>query len=233
MLDRDDWTANTDNLVVANPASRRLTWVPRDLWCESLSDRINTAYRAGGPQLLAAALREHGLATDGSLVLRRRATERLLADVAVTVPVPRPLEFLYPLTPTSQLEDGSKLIRFEPPTERLAGERIHQWLGARRVPGGVGSDLQRIARQQVAVRAVLRAGTPLSSIVADPTLVRVEGESVIETLRQIDETWELCTVDDVVSATVDGKAVLKRDRGPLRLARASRRRLRRRTERPW
>ncbi|WFP61834.1 MULTISPECIES: hypothetical protein [unclassified Mesorhizobium] len=32
ILDRDNWTANTDIIVVVDVARRRLTWVPRDLW---------------------------------------------------------------------------------------------------------------------------------------------------------------------------------------------------------
>ncbi|AZO31160.1 MULTISPECIES: hypothetical protein [unclassified Mesorhizobium] len=32
ILERDNWTANTDVIVAVDVARRRLTWVPRDLW---------------------------------------------------------------------------------------------------------------------------------------------------------------------------------------------------------
>ena len=83
----------------------------------------------------------------------REATEAALADVSVTVPVPARMVFEYPLEPTARIEDGSKTITFEPPAERLSGERIHQWLGAR-----AGSDLHRITRQQFFLRRLLERG---------------------------------------------------------------------------
>lgn len=225
VLDRDRWDANTDNLAVVDPGRRRVTWVPRDLWCVTLGDRVNAAFSTGGLPLLLEALAEHGFHLDGAVVLRRGATERLLDGLRVTVPVPRPLRFLYPLAPTSLVQDGAKLIRFDPPTETLEGERLHQWVGARKVPTGSGSDLHRIRRQQVALRAVLEAGSDLSQALADPSLLRASGAGTLATLGRVRPDWSFETLDRVVPRTIDGKAVLVRDRGPGAPLRALRRAL--------
>jgi anionic cell wall polymer biosynthesis LytR-Cps2A-Psr (LCP) family protein len=225
VLDRDRWDANTDNLAVVDPGRRRVTWVPRDLWCGAVGDRINRAFATGGLPLLVGALAEHGLRVDGAVVLRRAATERLLDNLALTVPVPRPLRFLYPLTPTTLVEDGAKVVRFDPPSETLRGERLHQWLGARKVPGGRGSDLHRIRRQQAALRAALRAGIDLGGALTDRTLVRASGEDALVALGDVRSDWSFLTLDDVVPRTIDGKAVLVRDRGPGAQLRALRRTL--------
>ena len=76
VLDSDDWAANTDNLAVVEPARRRLTWVPRDLWCESVGDRVNRAFATGGHGLLVEALAEHGF---GCLRLARSPPRRYRA----------------------------------------------------------------------------------------------------------------------------------------------------------
>jgi hypothetical protein len=38
---------NTDIVVVAEPERKLLRWIPRDLWCARLGDRINAAFRHG------------------------------------------------------------------------------------------------------------------------------------------------------------------------------------------
>jgi len=217
VLDRDGWQHETDVLVVADGSCRRLLWVPRDLWCDVLSDRVNTAFRRGGHDLLGAALAEHGLAVDGSLVLRRGAVERGLAGATVTVPVPQRLEFWYPLTPTSRLEDGRKRVVFEPPREVLRGERVHQWLGARRQVRGAGSDLARIGRQQVFLEALLADGFDFRTFLADPERVSESAAGVRDALREVDGAWSVATLAGMAPACLDGKQVLvMRDRrGPV------------------
>jgi len=205
-----------------------VTWVPRDLWSESTGDRINRAFAIGGFPLLAAALAEHGLDVAGAVVLRRGATEELLRETHITVPVPRPLEFSYPLASTARIEDGAKVIRFDPPSESLAGERLHQWLGARTVPGGVGSDLHRITRQQTAVRVLLEDGAhDVRRVLADSSRVdTVGGAETIATIALVRSSWSFSTLDDVVPRTIAGKSVLVRDRGPTAPIRSLVRRLR-------
>lgn len=146
--------------------------MPRDVWCPEVGDRINTAYRSGGHDGLLRGLRSLGFRVDHSVCIPRAATERFLGTVTVDVPIERPLRFWYPLSPQSRIEDGRREVDFDPPGEILSGERIHQWIGARtsRDAGERGSDLDRIQRQQVLVRALLRQGSELSAVVGGPEL---------------------------------------------------------------
>jgi hypothetical protein len=205
IMDRAGFTANTDNLVLVEPEQERLLWIPRDLWCETVGDRINVAYRTGGHDLLLAALREHNLYVTHWLVLSRGATESALARVAVLVPIPARMTFAYPLTPTARIEDGSKQVVFEPPAEVLRGERVHQWLGARG-----GSDLHRIERQKVLVRRLLEQGFEFGRSLANPDWVRSSGPAALQELGRVRATWRLQTLGTVAPAVIDGKQVLLR-----------------------
>jgi hypothetical protein len=210
VMDREGWEANTDIIVLADPSRRRLLWVPRDLWCPRLGDRVNAAFKRGGHAALIAALAEHGLRADHSACLSRAATKHALRDASVRVPVDRPLAFRYQLEPEEPIEDGEKLIRFDPPAETLEGERIHQWIGARFAAGRASSDLERIARQQVFLRALLQQGLDFSRFVANPEWVSTSGPNALEHLRTVDASWRLRTLKRLRPRTIDGKAVLVR-----------------------
>jgi hypothetical protein len=210
ILDRDDWSANTDVIVLVDPVMRHLTWVPRDLWVPGFEDRINAAFARGGGERLIEALAEVRLPVEGVLCLRRSATEAALAGVEATVPVSEPMDFWYPLTPTRPIEEGRKQISFRPPNERLSGERLHQWIGARTRVSGAGSDLQRIERQQVLVRVLLAAGFDFAATLADPKLFRTTGRDPLAILSSVRGDWNCCLFDSVSDTTIDGKAVLVR-----------------------
>jgi hypothetical protein len=224
VLDRDLWRANTDNLAIVDPAARRVVAIPRDLWCASLGVRISRVFALAGGARLAAELGALGFPVEGGLCLARSAVARALDGVEVEVPVARRLEFLYPLEPTRPLEEGSKLVVFEPPRERLAGERIHQWLGARRVPGGAGSDLHRIGRQWLFVRALLERGFDFGRCLSDPDRLRVFGADPLPALARVTADWRFEILDCLASRTRRGASVLV-ERHPLafRLWHATRR----------
>jgi anionic cell wall polymer biosynthesis LytR-Cps2A-Psr (LCP) family protein len=217
VMDRPGWRARTDNIVVADPESERLTWVPRDLWVDSLGNRVNTAFARGGHDGLRRALAELGVAADHSVCVQRAAVERLLAGLAVTVPVGEPEEFVYPLRPDTRVQDGAKVVRFEPPAERLTGERIHQWLGARRRPDGAGSDLVRIERQQVLVRTLLREGFDPSPLLEAPELVSASSDAALGEVARVAPHWRFRTLGPVRDRTIDGMTVLVRGRDWSRL----------------
>src|SRR5438093_7233501 len=160
IMDGPGWTSRTDNIVIVDPAAEQLRWVPRDLWCDSLHNRINVAFARSGHEGVMAALAENDFAVQHSLCLARVAVERALADVDVVVPVERALSYWYPLHPQARIEDGKKVVRFDPPAERLRGERVHQWIGARYAVDRPASDFERLARQQVLVRRLLEEGYP-------------------------------------------------------------------------
>jgi peptidoglycan/xylan/chitin deacetylase (PgdA/CDA1 family) len=214
ITDRGEWGSNTDNIVVADAAKRQLTWVPRDLWCDPIGNRINRAFALGGHQCLLRMLGEQGLDVRHSVCLRREAVEGVLSGARVTVPVEEPMDFWYPVEPHGRIEDERKRVSFRPPAESLSGERIHQWLGARRRvdadPDDPPSDLERIARQQSFVSCLLSDGFDFSAAIADRGLVSVSGPAALGELARVHSGWRLETLDDVVSVMAFGKSVLVR-----------------------
>jgi hypothetical protein len=205
VMDRAGFAANTDVLVLVQPASERLIWVPRDLWCPAQHERVNAAYKQGGWARLQAALAEHGLDAEYGLVLSRTATEAALAAVRVLVPVPVRMEFAYPLTPTTPIEDGRKTITFSPPVAVLSGERVHQWVGARG-----GSDLHRLERQKVLLRRLLEQGFDFRRALADPAGYRCSDPAALAELAQVRPNWAMETLGGLTPETIDGKQVLVR-----------------------
>lgn len=211
VMDRDGFDQRTDNIVVVQPARRRLLWVPRDTWCEALGDRINGAYRQGGHDGLADGLASLGLPVDHSLCLPRTLVEHALAGITVTVPVSAPLRFWYPLAPTATIEAGRKPVDFLPPREELQGERIHQWLGARygRDPEVLSTDLTRIQRQQVFVRALLRQRFDFSSALDGPIEPSLSDPAAVDDLRRVRSWWRMAYTDQVADRVLDdGRQVL-------------------------
>jgi peptidoglycan/xylan/chitin deacetylase (PgdA/CDA1 family) len=208
IMDRRDWAARTDIIVVVDPSREVLRWIPRDLWCDRLGDRINTAFRRAAHPGLISALGEHGIAVEHSLCLRRDATDRAIHGLTVTVPVPRTLEFWYPLSPRAPIEDGRKLIAFHPPHEVLAEERIHQWIGARYSLRRDTTDFDRIRRQQVLLRRLLEERFDFKTVLSDPELVDSSSEEALYDLSRVNGSWRFDMLDDVIDARVDGKAVL-------------------------
>lgn len=209
-MDREGWGANTDIIVLADPARRRLLWIPRDLWCPRLGDRVNAAFSRGGHPALIAALAELGLRADHSVCVARAAASLALRDVSVRVPVDRARAFRYPLAPEEPIEDGEKRVRFDPPAETLEGERIHQWIGARLEIGRASSDLDRLARQQVLVRALLAQRFDFSRVTADPDGISMSGANALDELGSVGADWRFDTLGRVRATTIEGKAVLVR-----------------------
>jgi hypothetical protein len=194
VTDRAGWRdVRTDNLVVVDALRRRLVWVPRDLWSPVVRNRINRAYGLGGFPRLLAALWYLGLPVSHGLILDRTATERFAEGLDVVVPVEAHASFLYPMEPTRPIEEGWKLVRFDPPEERLRGERLHQWVGARyQVGGKVASDLLRIDRQQTLVRVLLETHVPLHGVLEVEDDVR-RFRDPERVLRRVEATWPMYT----------------------------------------
>lgn len=209
-MDRDEFGANTDVLVVVDSARETLLWVPRDLWCEGIRDRVNTAFALGGHDRLCAALAEHGIGIEHSICLLPAALRAGMEGVTVQMPVHERLEFWYPLEPWRPIEAGRKRIAFEPPYEALSGERIDQWIGARFEVDGSGSDLDRIRRQQELVGVLLRAKFDFGRFVKRGLPVRISGPEAIEEASRVKPSWRLVRVGGITMTTIDGKSVLTR-----------------------
>ncbi len=223
ILDRDSWNANTDIIVIVDGAHQHLTWVPRDLWSPSLGDRVNAAFKLGGLVGLLRALDELGFPCDGALCIRRGASEAALANADVTVPVRKRLAYWYPLKPDLPIEEGRKRVTFEPPAERLTGERVHQWLGARRALDGSASEFPRLRRQHVFLRALLRSGFDFRAVLSDPQRVVMEGVDPLGPLTGVAAGWRMTVFRGLYPARRDGQAVLIRAPLPERLLRLARR----------
>jgi anionic cell wall polymer biosynthesis LytR-Cps2A-Psr (LCP) family protein len=217
ITDRAGWSdVRTDNLVVVRPWRRELLWIPRDVWSPLAGDRINRAFERGGFPRLLAALWYLGLPVGHGVVLSRAATERLAERLDVRVPVAKPMRFRYPIEPTRPIREGEKVIAFDPPEERLTGERLHQWIGARYALEGPGSDLGRITRQQVLLRELLRRGVPLGSVLERPDEVRRFGAPE-RVLRRVEPGWDMRTLQPLVDESRDGAQILVTPGGLRRL----------------
>lgn len=209
-MDTPSLAGNTDVLVVADPEAKVLCWVPRDLWCESIHERVGRAFVLGGADALSKALGDHGFELDGSIVVDRRAAERALEGVRVRVPVSERLEFWYPREPGLAIEEGRKRVVFEPPEELLEGERVHQWIGARYPVSGTGSDLERILRQRTIAKAMLDEGYDFGRAIEVADQMAISGPA-LEELRRVDSSYLMVTfADDAVPRRIDGKQVLVR-----------------------
>ena len=216
LMDRPGWGENTDNIVVTQPRRRRLVWVPRDLWSAPFRMRMNGVYATAGATGLLEALGDLGLRVQHVMCVQREAAELLLSDAEVEVPVHEPLRYWYPLAPRANIEDGRKEVVFDPPAERLAGERIHQWLGARAAIGPYrGGDLDRIERQQVFVPAFLRQGfSPRTLLEQRPDLFRSSSADAVAELAQVTPEWRMTTYGPLLPLTVEGRKVMMPRRLP-------------------
>ena len=133
IMDRNHWTARTDVIVIANPKEKTLTWIPRDLYCESIKDRINTSYNKGMESLFLSCLKELGYNNVKYCVclLPEFCQECIQHISSIYVPLYKTLSFEYPLHRHKPIEDGKQIITFSEPGEYLSGDRIHEFIGAR------------------------------------------------------------------------------------------------------
>lgn len=218
ITDREGWKADTDNIAIVEPVLRRILWIPRDLWSKKINDRINKAFARGGHKLLKKTLKEYKISVDSSICLQRSATTRIIESLRVWVPVKNTMKFLYPLKPTLPIEEGNKLITFNPPGEWLSGERIHQWIGARITPKDfesrnlIGSDLNRIERQKVFVRSLIAQRFDFRKFIEKEDEYSTIGSRGFEDLRNIGPDWTMETYGPLEDTTIDGKMVLIKKR---------------------
>lgn len=222
-MDRSCWsTGDTDNIVVVDPVKRKLTWIPRDLWCASLGGRVNTAFRAAGWEGFREALRQLGFEAEHGLVLLRSVTEEFLATCSVWVPVHERIVLRYPTgRPPCDIEDGSREVRFDPPTVLLKGPRVHEWLGARYGENPKhATDRFRMERQALFVRELMRQGADFASFVQSDDVFVSDGKA-LEEVSQARPNWEFSVYWDVVDRVIDGKMVLVKRPWWRRLLRAA------------
>ncbi len=213
IMDERSLRARTDVLVVVDPAAESLQWVPRDLWCPKLGDRVNRAFELGGFRGLAAALAEHDIECANGLILSRTATERLIAGLDVMMPIPRSIELRVPAVPGGEIMEASRTVIFEPPAARLRGDGIHDWLSGRYSPDPrESSDLARIRRQQLFLAVVLGEGTDLSAALERTEEFELSSDAALLELRGVHATWKMQTVGPLSPSRIDGMEVLVPER---------------------
>lgn len=221
ILDEDAWHGRTDNIVIVEPKRKRLLWIPRDLWCNKINNRVNVAFRRGGHDLLMRSLNEYGFNLISRICFKRSSIAIIFRDPRVWVPVKQVMKFRYPLEPMRPIGDGRKLVTFEPPSEFLSGKRIHQWLGARITPDGTGTDLDRIDRQKIFLRRLLEQQFNFIELIEDSEDFSVSGAGAIDDIRKVGLDWRFETSGPLEDATIERRRVLIKQRriAPLRSSR--------------
>ena len=205
ILDGTGMGGNTDNNVLVMPDKKHMLWIPRDLMVPSTQRRINCAFKTSGCKGYLKEASELGFSANRCLVLANAATRQVLKDAAVTVPVTLQMSFRYPANPLSTLEEGEKVISFNPPRESLYGERIHQWLGARYGYNYSQTypDIHRCRRQTVFVRELLRTPCNFAACLANPEWVASHPslEAATEELRGVTKEWTFSVFENIRSLT--------------------------------
>jgi hypothetical protein len=213
VMDERSLRGRTDVTVVATPELGRLLWVPRDLWCEGLGDRVNRAYELGGHPGLRAALAEHGLLVNHGLVLSRAATERVIAGLDVMMPVARAFSLTVPEVPGGDIREARREVRFDPPAARLHGDLIHDWVAGRysTEPGEAG-DLGRIRRQQLLLAVLIGDGADLGGVLDHAAEFDLTSDEALGDLARVQADWAFETFGPLTPRRIDGKEVLTRRR---------------------
>lgn len=213
IMDERSLRGRTDVMVLAQPERERLVWVPRDLWCPRLGDRINRAYELGRHAGLEAALAEHGLEAGHGLVVSRAATERVIAGLDVMMPVARALELQVPAVPGGDIREARRKVRFDPPATRLRGDRIHDWVSGRYSPDPrEAGDLARIRRQQLLLAVLLGEGAELGGVLDRPEEFDLTSPHALSELEVVRADWKFETLGPLTPRRMNGKEVLTRGR---------------------
>ncbi len=219
VMDRNAWTANTDIIVIIIPNKKTLLWVPRDLYCELINNRINKAYCKGRAELFLKSINSYDFDFNvtNCVCLFPSAIEKYIDKIkSIEVPVNIKREFKYPLHRHKPIEEGFKIITFNEPSETLTGDRFHEWIGARYAvnpKGFIGTDFDRIYRQQILVKEILKKNIDIIDnndidYINNSQDIRGLDINVINILKTVDSTWSFNTIDKLVSKRINNKLVL-------------------------
>jgi anionic cell wall polymer biosynthesis LytR-Cps2A-Psr (LCP) family protein len=209
-MDRNTWTANTDIIIFVEPSKKTLTWIPRDVYIKDMDNRINAAYRLGRDELLFKSLKSINYDVSYNLCIQPDAIEDIFNQIeTVTVPVEYDRKFKYPLHRHQPIEKGHKIVEFNSPFEDLSGDRIHEWIGARYAvdkKSSYSSDLDRILRQQILVRVILKSK---KENIKSFKIANMRGlnDEILEVLKTIDTTWKLTRIRNLEDAYINKKSV--------------------------
>ena len=209
VMDERSLGGRTDVTVVVDPERKHLLWIPRDLWCEDLGDRVNRAFELRGHDGLKAALAEHGIAIDHGLVLSRAATERVIAGLDVMMPVAKSFTLTVPEVPGGHIREAKRAVRFDPPATRLHGVLVHDWLSGRYSSDrNEAGDLGRIRRQQLLLVVLLGERADLSGVLDVPSEFDLSSDHALDDLAAVRTGWTCGTFGPLTPRRIDGKEVL-------------------------
>ncbi len=192
IMDRNDWKARTDIIIIINFVNKTLTWIPRDTFCNLINNRINMAYSVGKDILLKKCLFELKYKVKDVICILPMFIEQIFNLIGeIKVPITENLSFYYPLHRHLPIENGKKIIYFNSPFDILSGDRFHEFIGARyalKPKGIIGTDIHRIKRQQILLKEILQNKYNFN-INYDEKYIMGINENIINNLKQIDETW--------------------------------------------
>ncbi len=160
----------TDTMIILSVSARApamsLVSVPRDIWSDTLRDKVNSAYyygeekKAGGGLVLAKAAAEEivGLPIQYALLIDFSQFRSIIDLVGgITVDVPRAfVDAEYPIEGKEddpcdgdgKLRCRYETISFPQGTQRMSGEQALRYVRSRHSQGDEGSDFARSLRQQ-------------------------------------------------------------------------------------
>lgn len=205
VMDRDSWFARTDVIIICNPDKKLLYWLPRDLYCTRICNRLNTAYQKGQDTLVIECLNDVGIAIKHCIcILPILINENIMKIGEINIPIGQTRRYFYPLHRHKPIEEGKRLITFTAPNEILTGDRIHEYIGARyaaddhfkpsiKIPSHY-PDFDRIRRQQNLLKHLLI--TKYVFHYADEKNIRGVNESVIQILKMLDDSWQIETISE-------------------------------------
>lgn len=168
----------TDTMMVVSygwdTASVALISVPRDIWSESLQDKVNSAYhygeemKAGGGPVLAKATVEEviGMPIHYTVSLDFAGFVRIvdaLGGIDVNISQPFRDEY-YPVDGRENDVCGGDpafrcryaTVEFSAGLQRFSGDQALSYVRSRHASGAAGSDFARMARQQEIIDAIKR-----------------------------------------------------------------------------
>lgn len=187
-----DGTDLTDTILVLsftrNPQSLSMISLPRDLWSDTLKDKVNSAYhygemkKKGGGLVLSRAIVSDmvGLPIDYALMFdfsRFRDIINLVGGVSVNVPIAF-TDSEYPIAGREKDECGGdpkffcryELLHFDAGVQTMDGDRALKYVRSRHAEGDEGSDFARSKRQQEVLLA-LKEKITSKQVLLDPHIV--------------------------------------------------------------
>ncbi len=168
----------TDTMIVitASPGGAlTMISIPRDIYLDSLQNKINAAYAAGGLNLAKdAAAQVTGLPINYAVKVDFSAFEKVI-DLLGGIDINVPAAFDDPEYPLDGKEndpcDGDpqfqcryETLHFDAGLQHMDGKTALKFVRSRHAPGDEGSDFARVRRQQLVIRAVRDKALTLPSL---------------------------------------------------------------------